>query len=138
MNESDTPLWSNQGYLAIPVTGHIKKNGACAVGSKAGLEARRRIPGFEYAVGGLFERHGGHVVPVTDTCFAYLYKPSWDGPPDFDLLASSLSSLSQQVYPHVVYAARPGTGRGEMKWEDVRERLLEFDIPNNITFVPNE
>ena len=136
MRESATPFWECVGLRAIPVSGYVKRNGACAMASPAGYEAIKRIPGIEYVIGGFFDQPMGPRVDLaTDDILVFPYKPGWDGGPDFAMIQESLEQLIQLVEGVEVFLARPGVGRGGMPWEHLR--FLFAEAPDNIVLVPH-
>lgn len=136
MRESDTPFWDCVGLRAIPVSGYVKRNGACAMASPAGYEAIKRVPGIEYVIGGMFETpEGPRVDLVTQELLTFPFKPSWDGGPDFEMIQDSLYQLIRLVGYAEVFLAQPGVGRRGMTWEQLRH--LFVPAPDNIVLVPH-
>ena len=135
MIERETPFWDCPGRKAIPVTNHVKRNGACAMGSPAGYAAVKRVPGIEYVIGGFVDQYGGHVFSLTPELLSFPFKESWDGSPDPVVIRRSIDELLALVGDERVHLARPGAGRGGMLWEDVRPFFA--DCPDNIVLVPH-
>ncbi len=127
--------WYARGYwVAVPTNGTVRKDGACVMGRGLALQAARRFPGFQAAVGTWLGVAGNRVGAFPAwRLFSFPVKDNWREPVLLQLIARSVQDLTYArhllaryepqlaalpvVLPHV------GCGNGGLRWELVRLHL---------------
>lgn len=148
-------VWKELGVadiILIPTNGFVKRNGKAVMGAGVALQALKRMPGIDVALGARILEHGNvisHVfnyvtnsnsqVPVVTEIWSFPVKHNWYENADIDLIRKSAKRLMEilDIYPWKadrVVLPKPGCGNGCLHWEfDVKPVIA--GILDNRVFV---
>ncbi len=133
MKELVADLWECPGTKVITTNGTLKGNGTCVMGRGVALQAVRKYPGVEYALGGMIKELGNHVFRLRPGLYSFPVKTNWWDAADLGLIAQSRDELLLLAGGEKLYIPRPGCGAGGLSWEVVRPLMLT--CPDDVTVV---
>lgn len=142
MKEIIGNLWDYRFHknvvLCITTNGFVKKKTNEAVlGAGCALEATKLYPGINKILGELILKNGNVVQFITDNLLVFPVKYNWWENADIDLIiksAKALKAISDNNKETIYLLPRPGCGCGNLKWEDVKENIVNI-LPDNVAVI---
>ena len=139
MNQTSGDLWHVVAdYRVITTNGFIKTDGSAVMGRGAALQAKNAYPGVESALGDSLRIHGNHVAMLPHHLISFPVKRNWWEKAELELIERSLAelkSLAERLDPQTVAMPMPGTGNGQLTFEEVMPLVTEIELGNNVCLV---
>lgn len=137
MIEIDADLWSYPAWARVVTTnGQVRKDGRAVMGAGVAKAAAQRYPDIERLLGAALREHGNHVhaffcptgriIAQYDHVITFPTKEHWRDPSTLSLIERSAREMAE-LFSNPRYESwgtvvmpRPGTGRGGLRWDEVR------------------
>ncbi len=139
MNEVTGNIWDykSKGLILIPTNGDVNRFGLAVMGRGLALQATRKFPGLQQALGdslrifgnqiNIFDKYGILTFPV---------KHHWHESASLELIDRFAEKLSYER--RQVFLPRVGCGNGGLDWKDVKPILEKYLTSDNFTIVNYE
>ena len=116
----------------ITTNGAVRRDGAAIMGRGCAAEAKEKLPGIEYRLGGLLAEHGNRVFRLCSLAdgshlASFPVKHHWREQADLELIEGSVRQLVELVekFSYTALLPRPGCGNGARSWPRDVKPLLE-------------
>lgn len=130
MKEISGDIWECDGWKVITTNGVVNKDGMAIMGGGIAKQASERFPGLRKELGKLIDVFGNEVYRFQDLkLFTFPTKSDWKEESDISLIERSCVRLLQFVNTmdiKEIYMVRPGCGKGNLKWSDVKNVLEKY------------
>lgn len=134
MIEITDDIWNykNKGWIVIPTNGDVNRKGQAVMGRGIALQAKIKIPGFEYTFGYALKKFGNCLMHFSEPVpvITFPVKHHWMEKADLGLIKNSAGQLFkwhlQYNHGDKIYIPRVGCGNGSLDWKDVKPILEHY------------
>lgn len=116
-------------FRCITTNGALRSNGYAIMGAGIALETRRRYHDIEAILGSLIKRYGNHVFDLGYKLISFPTKYHWKQDSDLELIkrsAKELVDLLKDDPARKILLTRPGCGKGNLQWSDVKPAIEDI------------
>jgi hypothetical protein len=107
------------------------------MGAGNALEATKLYPGINKILGELILKNGNIVQFIFNNIIAFPVKHNWWESANIELIiksANELKEIANGSKESIFILPRPGCGFGYLKWEDVKENIINI-LPDNVAVI---
>ena len=134
MREITGDLWTIKADArVIPTNGSVRRDGAAVMGRGVALQAKRRHPKLEEAIGAFISAYGNRVYFLffrDENLVTFPVKHRWQEKAKLKLIENSCQQLVRLTKPRRwwkrIALPRVGCGNGGLDWKDVKPILEEY------------